>query len=229
MARKRREYICQQCGSIQSGWMGKCPDCGAWDSLVEQAILPADPHLPAAIAQYGSLPGEAATARSTSSPFNATPQDDEGLIPPLASSQGISAGPTPISELVESDDTCPRLASGLNEFDRILGGGIVPGSAILIGGDPGIGKSTLLLQAADRLAAAGHAVLYVTSEESVRQTQLRARRLGVKSPRLAVMAAHAACGQFRHPSRPPDVVECDGPGGWSARSADPPPVASVAP
>jgi DNA repair protein RadA/Sms len=188
MARKRREYICQQCGSIQSGWMGKCPDCGTWDSLVEQAILPADPHIPAAIAGYGSLPGEAATSGQPRSSFNEPSDGNEGLCPPLVSSQ-TAAGPTPISELVESEDSCPRLASGLNEFDRILGGGVVPGSAVLIGGDPGIGKSTLLLQAADRLAAAGHAVLYVTSEESVRQTQLRARRLGVKSPRLAVMAA----------------------------------------
>ncbi|MDD4890957.1 MAG: DNA repair protein RadA [Phycisphaerae bacterium] len=177
MAKKRREFICQKCGAVQAGWMGKCPDCGAWDSLMEQAILPEDPHVPGAIGAYGSLAGEGMTSE------RAGPSSGSGF---AAGAIPISA-PVAISELIDSE--VPRLESGLNEFDRILGGGVVPGSAVLLGGDPGIGKSTLLLQAADRLAAAGHDVLYVTSEESVRQTQLRARRLGVRSPKLAVFSA----------------------------------------
>ncbi len=178
MARKRREFICQQCGSVHSGWMGKCPDCGAWDSMVEQAVLPADRHAPAALGEiggYGTLPGEGSAA---------DPSGRHGGPPPIVTP---TSAPVAISELVDTE--VPRLTSGLNEFDRILGGGVVPGSAVLLGGDPGIGKSTLLLQAADRLAGQGADVLYVTSEESVRQTQLRARRLGVRSSRLSVLAA----------------------------------------
>lgn len=187
MAKKRRQYICQQCGAVQSGWMGKCPDCGAWDSLVEQAVLPEDPHLPSAIGAYGSLPGEGITNERAGS--SASPAPFQGAAVPISA-------PVAISELIDAE--VPRLASGVNEFDRILGGGVVPGSAVLLGGDPGIGKSTLLLQAADKLAEAlrtgakpgePNTVLYVTSEESVRQTQLRARRLGVRSPNLVVLSA----------------------------------------
>ena len=88
---------------------------------------------------------------------------------------------------IDTDDS-PRTPTGTGEFDRILGGGIVPGSAVLVGGEPGIGKSTLLLQIASNLAASGTAVLYVTSEESARQTKLRAERLGVTAPKLLVLA-----------------------------------------
>src|SRR5207237_1634714 len=101
-----------------------------------------------------------------------------------------------IAEIDESDT--PFIPSGIGEFDRILGGGIVPGSAVLVGGEPGIGKSTLLLQVAHDVAAGtgvesadsngGSKVLYVTSEESARQTKLRAGRLGVTSPNLLVLA-----------------------------------------
>lgn len=186
MAKKRRQFICQQCGSVHSGWMGKCPDCGAWDALVEQAILPPDPHVPAAlgsIGAYGSLPGEGLAAPRAGSPAIA---QDAGFaaVPAIASAGGV---PVAISEIIDSE--VPRMASGLGEFDRILGGGLVPGSAVLLGGDPGIGKSTLLLQAAERFVRNDHSILYVTSEESVRQTQLRARRLSVRDSRLAVLAA----------------------------------------
>ncbi|MBV8779953.1 MAG: DNA repair protein RadA, partial [Phycisphaerae bacterium] len=88
---------------------------------------------------------------------------------------------------IDTEDSS-RTPTGTGEFDRILGGGIVPGSAILVGGEPGIGKSTLLLQIASNLASAGTSVLYVTSEESARQTKLRAERLGVSAPKLLVLA-----------------------------------------
>jgi len=186
MARKRRQFICQQCGSVHSGWMGKCPDCGAWDALLEQPMIEPDPHIPAALAAgsigaYGSLAGEGGGTADSSAPMAGGA--------PLAGSIVGAATPVAISQIIDTE--VPRLASGLVEFDRILGGGLVPGSAVLIGGDPGIGKSTLLLQAADRLAGNGDglSILYVTSEESVRQTQLRARRLGVRAAGLSVMAA----------------------------------------
>ncbi len=94
--------------------------------------------------------------------------------------------PVPITEVVPADR--PRLVVGIGEFDRVLGGGIVVGSVALIGGDPGIGKSTLILQVCQKLAAAGHRVLYCSSEESVMQTKLRADRLGVNSPNLYVVS-----------------------------------------
>jgi DNA repair protein RadA/Sms len=101
--------------------------------------------------------------------------------PSLSNSKAL-----PITEIQPVD--APRITSGINEFDRILGGGTVLGSAVLIGGDPGIGKSTLLLQAADRIAASGLRVLYVTAEESLLQTKLRAERLGVTTEHLLLLA-----------------------------------------
>lgn len=130
--------------------MGKCPDCGAWDSLHEQRIDKAatiDPHRGAESWTGDDLPASPKAA--------------------------------PISEIDEREEAAPRLISGLSEFDRVLGGGIVPGAAILVGGDPGIGKSTLLLQAAGALASRGVRTLYVTSEESAAQLSMRARRLEV--------------------------------------------------
>ncbi len=96
------------------------------------------------------------------------------------------AQPLPITAV--KDEEAPRLTTGLGEFDRVMGGGIVPGSATLVGGDPGIGKSTLLLQVAGRLSAGGARVLYVSGEESARQTKLRGRRLGVSAEELLVFA-----------------------------------------
>jgi DNA repair protein RadA/Sms len=106
-----------------------------------------------------------------------------GTIPPVAPG---STRPTPISAV--PDDEAVRLATRLSEFDRVMGGGIVPGSATLVGGDPGIGKSTLLLQVAGRLCEAGSRVLYVSGEESARQTRLRGRRLGIEHDSLLVYA-----------------------------------------
>jgi DNA repair protein RadA/Sms len=138
--------------------MGKCPDCGTWDSLQEYKTPTEDPRKP------GPLGRDHTTSDLTH-----------------------GATPLPIDE-IDSEDA-PRTPTGISEFDRILGGGVVPGSAVLVGGEPGIGKSTLLLQVAHELARNGEPkVLYVTSEESARQTKLRAERLGIESKGLLVLA-----------------------------------------
>lgn len=155
MAKVRRVFLCRSCGSAHSRWEGKCPDCGTWDALEESTFDPAmenDTHKGLAAA----ISGDSADA--------ATPKA------------------TPLSELQGPTDTLRRLPTGINELDRVLGGspgnlGLVPGSAVLIGGEPGIGKSTLLLQAAYAWAAAGTPLLYVSSEESAQQIALRANRL----------------------------------------------------
>ncbi len=139
-------YTCQQCGYQSPKWLGRCPDCNQWDTLVEERV-----------------PARRAGGR---------PAPPAG--PP----------PLPFSEVAASEED--RLRCGLAEFDRVLGGGVVPGSLVLIGGDPGIGKSTLLLQAVARLAQAGPA-LYVTAEESARQVKLRGERLGVSAKSLFLL------------------------------------------
>jgi len=130
--------------------MGKCPDCGSWDSFVEER----------------SVAGS----------------DRQGF-------RTISArqtGPVPIDSI--DLETELRLHTGIKEFDRVLGGGLVPGTLVLIGGDPGIGKSTLMLQALNGLAGQGHRVLYVSGEESIRQIRLRSKRLNTLSPDLLVVS-----------------------------------------
>jgi DNA repair protein RadA/Sms len=152
MAKSRTQFLCKNCGGVQAKWLGKCPDCGTWDSL--EAYTP-----PAPDARAERAGGDLAAAEAL-----------------------------PIGQIDESQT--PRLTTGIGEFDRVLGGGIVPGSVVLIGGEPGIGKSTLLLQVAHAMASSKSncKVLYVTSEESARQTALRAGRLGVKSGQLLVLA-----------------------------------------
>jgi len=144
-------FVCQACGFESSKWLGRCPDCGEWNSLVEER-------------QEATL---SARARQGS-----------GVLE-------IGGKPRPY-EAVDGADT-DRLPSGIDEFDRVLGGGIVPGSMVLIGGEPGIGKSTLLLQVAHLLSRAGGAVLYVSGEESERQIKLRGERLGISGGALYLM------------------------------------------
>jgi len=144
-------FVCQQCGSQQQKWIGKCPDCGEWNSLVEEK-----PSL--------ALPGS-----DRSIPFR------------------MRESETLLYQDIESQDD-KRQTTGISEFDRVLGGGIVPGSLILIGGDPGIGKSTLLLEVSDKLSASYGKVLYVSGEESERQIKLRGERLGVKPQGLFLLA-----------------------------------------
>jgi DNA repair protein RadA/Sms len=146
LAKQKTFFSCQQCGFQSPKWLGKCPDCRQWNSLVEES--------PAATAADG---------RGPASPGR----------------------PQRLHEVDGSEED--RLKCGIGEFDRTLGGGVVPGSLILVGGDPGIGKSTLLLQAIDRLARRGKA-LYVTAEESTRQVKLRGERLGINAKELFLLA-----------------------------------------
>jgi len=165
-------FFCTSCGNEEAKWFGRCASCGAWNSAAEA---------PAAPAAKGSASRGGGAARARWAPGG-------GLDPGLAGrssagvAAGFSAGPRPLAEIEAAD--VPRVTTGLAEMDRVLGGGVVPGSLILVGGDPGIGKSTLLLQLARRLAADGHRVLYVSGEESERQVRLRAERLGAIPPSL---------------------------------------------
>ena len=191
MAKVRTSYVCRECGNVQPNWMGKCPDCGAWDALerfVERDA--ADGPAPGALDLGGVLgagPGEAPAPGGSSAGGTRAPGSRRAV---------------PIAEVKPLD--VPRIPSGIDEFDRVLGGGIVPGSVTLLGGDPGIGKSTLLLQAAAALAGRGRRVLYATSEESAAQVKLRADRLDgsadaarganlllLAEPNLAVIAEEA--------------------------------------
>ncbi|MFA6044244.1 MAG: DNA repair protein RadA [Phycisphaerales bacterium] len=165
MAKVRRVFVCRSCGSAHSRWQGKCPDCGTWDALEESSF---DPAL------------EKDTHKGLAASF-ATGDDGELV---------TSAAAVSLNELSANPESLRRLPSGIGELDRVLGGaegsrGLVPGSVVLIGGEPGIGKSTLMLQAAGAYAARGHRVLYVTSEESASQVGSRAQRLGAGTGKAA--------------------------------------------
>ncbi len=151
-ARPRAVHRCQACGHVESKWLGRCPACQEWGSLVEE---------------LGAEPATRATA--------------------LAISDG--AAPVSIADVVEFE-VGDRLSTSLGEIDRVLGGGLVPGSLCLLGGEPGIGKSTLLAQALAGVARAlgDRVVLYATGEESVAQTALRARRIGAAPANLILVA-----------------------------------------
>jgi DNA repair protein RadA/Sms len=158
MSRKSNTvFSCQECGAQSSKWLGRCAECGAWNSLVEERPVPAMAGAGAAAASAGSRYSLAATA-----------------------------GP----RLYEEIDTVvsERLSTGIGEFDRVLGGGVVPGSLVLIGGEPGIGKSTLLLQAAAHFATTTGTVLYSSGEESEHQIKSRGERLGVGRSPLFLLA-----------------------------------------
>src|SRR6266496_5296746 len=158
MAKTRTKYICQQCGGEQSKWVGKCPDCGAWNSLEEVADLPQSP----AQQRRQSLLGSSSIAQGTQIPLN-LPE-----IKPLGQA---------------------RISVGYPEMDRVLGGGLVAGSLTLIGGEPGIGKSTLLLQVSGSIAQHVGPVLYVSGEESIEQVKMRAERLEISGEQLYLLAA----------------------------------------
>lgn len=152
MAKPRKRYVCQQCGSVTAQWAGQCGDCGDWNTLVEDA---------------------------------------GAVVTPFQARHNLQSGGRAIQlSGLDSDIPLPdRMATGISELDRALGGGFVEGSATLIGGDPGIGKSTLLLQATARLALAGKSVAYVSGEEAADQVRLRARRLGLGNAPVQLAAA----------------------------------------
>ncbi|MBI4236897.1 MAG: DNA repair protein RadA [Deltaproteobacteria bacterium] len=141
MAKVKTQFVCQSCGSAAPKWLGRCPDCGAWNSYQEETCA-----------------AEPAAARGWSGQAAATHPVR------LAEIEAATGHPIPI---------------GIGELDRVLGGGLIPGSMVLLGGDPGIGKSTIALQALAHLAGNGHRGLYATGEESAAQVKRRALRLGV--------------------------------------------------
>lgn len=147
MARARTHYVCQQCGATSPAYLGRCPGCGSWQTMVETR-------------ESRDAPTGRAARRSTTAPV-------------------------PLSDVGASD--ADRVPVAIGELDRVLGGGIVPGSLVLIGGDPGIGKSTLVLQAAAALGGAGRRVLYTSGEESAQQLKLRANRLNATGDHIFVL------------------------------------------
>ncbi len=150
MAKNQTRFVCQQCGSAQARWMGRCPECGEWNSLVETLVQTAP----------------AKTARAVGA-------------------ETAASQPRQLSEV--SADGFQRVSLRIGELDRVLGGGLVPGSLVLIGGDPGIGKSTLLLQACGLLATSDEPVFYISGEESAHQIKMRADRVGMTGAGLYIL------------------------------------------
>ncbi|MBI4721789.1 MAG: DNA repair protein RadA [Candidatus Stahlbacteria bacterium] len=147
MPKQSKRYVCQSCGYSSPQWLGKCPTCGEWSTLIEEIDVK--------LVQKGRQP-----------------------ISTRVPSQSLSE--IEISPAI-------RTQTKLSEFDRVLGGGIVEGSLVLVGGEPGIGKSTLLLQAIDRISGMGKKVLYVSGEESPTQIKLRASRLGIENKNINIL------------------------------------------
>ena len=148
MAKVKTRYVCQNCGYISPRMLGRCPNCGAWNQLVEEL------------------------------------EPQKVIAPVTPNFAGETKQPVKLSEITFNEEK--RVHTGLTELDRVLGGGVVPGSLVLIGGDPGIGKSTLLLQVSGQLEQTGGQVLYVTGEESASQIKLRANRLHVQGKELFI-------------------------------------------
>ena len=174
MAKPRKRYVCQACGSVSTRWQGQCGECSEWNSMVE---------------------------------------DSGAVVTPFSARHNLRSGGRPF-ELVglDSEVALPdRMSSGISEFDRALGGGLVAGSATLIGGDPGIGKSTLLLQAAATIASRGLDVAYISGEEATDQVRLRARRLGLGSSPVKLAAATSVRDILTtlDEGRPPALVVID--------------------
>lgn len=143
MPKPNIRFVCQNCGNSQAKWVGRCPECGEWNSFIEVA----------------------------------------------ATSPVVTSQPNPARSIVEIDNEAQqRISVPMNEFNRVLGGGLVPGSLVLVGGDPGIGKSTLLLQVAGLLSDGDRPVLYASGEESEQQIKMRAERLGISAPQLYLLA-----------------------------------------
>ncbi|GIW46043.1 MAG: DNA repair protein RadA [Candidatus Binatia bacterium] len=172
MAHAKSIYVCQDCGYRSPRWLGRCTDCGGWNTLVEERIVPQ----------------RAGKKRSWAGETNRSPV-----------------------RLAEVDTAAtPRLASGIEEFDRVLGGGLVPGSVVLIGGDPGIGKSTLVLQALAAVGSEDRPALYVSGEESPEQIKMRAERLGLADRPVWLLAETAVETIVEHAQRQrPQVLAID--------------------
>jgi len=169
MAKAKTIYACQNCGAQSPRWLGRCPDCGKWNTYAEET--------PAAV--------------NTRSP-----------VPEL------SKDPIPIPDI--DGDSGTHVATGIEELDRVLGSGYVPGSVTLLGGDPGIGKSTILLQALGKIARTGKTVLYISGEESAAQIKLRGDRMNVEEKKLLVVTENNLERIIEHTKKAkPDVVVID--------------------
>lgn len=147
MAKVKTKYVCQQCGYETARYMGKCPECGSWDSFTEETVFKE-------------------SASSQTAIIDTTP-------PPML-----------IKEVVLGEEI--RISTNISEFDRVLGGGLVQGSLVLLAGDPGIGKSTLLLQTSGELSKLNKKILYISAEESSSQVKLRSDRLGINTDNLYI-------------------------------------------
>ena len=153
---KTTAFFCKECGYESSKWLGQCPACRAWNTLVEEPVTKMAP-----AAGKGRMSAERGAGMA-------------------------AAKPALLSEIrLEKED---RISTGFKELDRVLGDGIVAGSLVLVGGDPGIGKSTLLLQVCRHLAAAGQRVLYISGEESLKQIKMRANRIGTVTGELRFLS-----------------------------------------
>jgi DNA repair protein RadA/Sms len=156
MAKPKTAFFCSNCGQETSGWMGKCPGCGSWNTIVEEKIKPSPP---AAGGSRGWF---------VDSSFSAKNQPKAVYLSEIEPDPGI------------------RFSTGIGELDRVLGGGFVAGSIVLVGGDPGIGKSTLLMQVCGNMSQSG-AILYVSGEESAQQIRLRSDRLGILPDSIRIL------------------------------------------
>lgn len=159
MTKKKSAFSCQSCGAVHFKWSGKCSECGAWNSLVEEFEEGGASH-------FTRLADEKTTSRANKS----------------------TAKKIELVNLTGETQEFPRIKIGITEFDRVLGGGLVQASVVLIGGDPGIGKSTLLLQTADSLAKKKNRVIYISGEESVDQIRLRAKRMNISQDSIQLAA-----------------------------------------
>jgi len=148
MAKVRTKFVCSECGNESPKWMGKCPECGQWNTFVEEV------------------------------------EQKEAQV----QKRFMSVLSKPESLLNISEDSAERQSTGNSELDRVLGGGIVKGSLVLVGGDPGIGKSTLLLQISNNIGDRGLKVLYISGEESTAQIKLRASRMDIKSGNIYLVS-----------------------------------------
>ncbi len=174
MAKLKSAYFCQNCGYNSPKWLGRCPSCGEWNTLVEELVTKDEP-------EKGSWRFSSGQSRPASKPKL-------------------------INEIVHAEKY--RIITGDSELDRVLGGGIVPGSLVLIGGEPGIGKSTLMLQIA--LSLVDYTVLYVSGEESEQQIRMRASRLAYSNPRCYVLTETGTDHIFRQiEATEPDIVIID--------------------
>ncbi len=157
MAKQKMAFVCNECGADFTKWQGQCGECGAWNSLSEVRLGP-------------------------------TPTNRSEKFSGYAGSAGATIGAAAVQTLADIDlQALPRFSSGTAEFDRVLGGGLVPGSVVLVGGNPGAGKSTLLLQTMCFLAQ-GMETLYCTGEESLQQVAMRAQRLGLPTDKLKMLS-----------------------------------------